>query len=53
MLKATGKKLLVQSSPHDKFWGTGLHMRDKNINQMHLWGNNKMGELLMEVRSEL
>lgn len=43
LLVETGDKKLEEASPTDSFWGTG-----KNGN-----GQNRLGELLMELRAEL
>ena len=53
ILKSTENKLIMETSPHDKYWGIGMHMKSQNIHQMHLWGQNKMGELLMELRETI
>jgi len=42
-LVATGNKLIVESSPHDYFWGIGYNRA----------GQNWLGRLLMKVRDEL
>ena len=43
MLKSTGKRKLVERSPHDKFWGDG---GDGS-------GQNWLGQLLMEIRGSI
>lgn len=43
LLLSTGDAAIVEASPRDSFWGSG---KDGN-------GQNKLGELLMEVRSIL
>jgi ribA/ribD-fused uncharacterized protein len=43
LLLSTGDRLLVEASPHDKYWGCG---RDGQ-------GRNRLGVLLMELREEL
>ncbi len=43
LLLSTGKRTLAENSPYDKYWGVG----DDNS------GQNKLGLLLMEVRSQL
>lgn len=42
-LLSTENKNIIQDSPYDSYWGIG---RDKN-------GQNMLGKLLMEIRSEL
>lgn len=50
----TKRKVLVEASPHDKFWGAGLHHSDDKILDQKLWpGKNMMGKILMDIRSEL
>jgi len=43
LLLATGISELVENSPHDAYWGAGRHGN----------GQNMLGRLLMQVRSEL
>ena len=43
LLLSTGKRELIENSPHDKFWGCG-----RNGN-----GKNRLGKLLMQVREEI
>jgi ribA/ribD-fused uncharacterized protein len=43
LLQGTGDKVLADASPGDLYWGSGLKGR----------GQNKLGKLLMEVRTEL
>ena len=52
-LKNTGMKQLAESSPHNNYWGTGIHMKDAACFDRDKWGNNILGTLLMEVREEL
>ncbi len=54
-LLSTKKKHLVEASPNwEKTWGVGLRIHDKNITDKSKWtGKNLLGELLIEVRSEL
>lgn len=47
-LKATSPKLLLEDSPTDLIWGTGVI--DNNGNY---YGNNMLGKLLMKIRSLL
>jgi hypothetical protein len=42
-LQKTGTRLLVESSPGDDYWGIGKNKK----------GENKLGKMLMEVRTEL
>ena len=50
MLMSTGEKVLVEASSTDRIWGIGFSatnaMRNKEV-----WGQNKLGECLMTVRS--
>lgn len=51
-LLSTEGKHLVEASPHDRIWGIGYSEGDalSNIND---WGENRLGNILMEVREEL
>ena len=54
LLLATGARLIVEASPHDKFWGVGLGLRDERLwDQKSHQGRNMMGNLLMTVRREI
>lgn len=53
-LLSTGDKVIVEASPLDKIWGTGLAQDHTDSNNPHLWqGLNLLGFALMEVRSRL
>ena len=55
-LLGTGKTILMEASPNDKFWGTGMSMYNPRIWATNNWiGNaeNTMGKLLHEIRTEL
>lgn len=53
-LFATSPKILVETNPHDSFWGIGLKKTDANVQNQQNWkGANKMGYLLTEIRNEL
>jgi len=43
LLLETGSRMLIEKSPHDNYWGSG-----KSGN-----GRNRLGYLLMQVRSEM
>lgn len=43
ILLGTGKKELIENSPYDKYWGIGPNGK----------GKNRLGVLLMELRTEL
>ncbi|WMW82038.1 NADAR family protein [Undibacterium cyanobacteriorum] len=43
LLLGTGKKILVENSPYDRYWGIGPNGK----------GKNRLGMLLMQLRSEL
>jgi ribA/ribD-fused uncharacterized protein len=49
----TRPKFLCEASPTDKFWGAGLNIYDKRINQRSNWGKNKLGEILMSIRDNI
>jgi hypothetical protein len=53
-LLATGGKVLVESSPRDRIWGTGLAPGDDLATSPEHWpGLNLLGFALMEVRHRL
>ncbi|MFZ6745942.1 NADAR family protein [Undibacterium sp. JH2W] len=43
LLLGTGKKLLVENSPYDSYWGIGPNGK----------GKNRLGHLLMQVRGDI
>lgn len=49
----TGDYVIVEASPFDKFWGSGIGMSDKRIKDPTKWGANMLGQVLMEIRKEL
>ena len=52
-LLSTGRKKLCECS-YRKFWATGFPINDKRNCEPDLWtGQNKYGQILMEIRSEL
>lgn len=53
-LLGTGKRVLVEASPHDKIWGIGMSAKDSGIeNPLNWQGENLLGFCLMEVRDML
>lgn len=53
-LLATGSKVLVEASPHDRVWGIGLGAGDQRAASPQTWrGLNLLGFALMEVRQRL
>ncbi|HEX8614978.1 MAG TPA: NADAR family protein [Telluria sp.] len=53
-LVGTGKHVLVEASPVDRIWGTGLAADDPKSNDPNLWeGPNLLGFALMEARRQL
>ena len=53
-LNDTGNNLLAESAPNDTYWGTGVHMTDKNAFLPNAWnGKNILGNLLLQVREKL
>ena len=54
VLLSTGDRTLAEASPKDTFWGIAMPMSDRNKVDKKLWtGQNKLGEVLMSVRSRL
>lgn len=52
-LLLTDKALLVECSRTDKLWGNGISINDPSWHDVSAWkGDNKMGRILMELRSE-
>jgi ribA/ribD-fused uncharacterized protein len=44
---------LGEASPTDKFWGTGAGLNSQTATDQNAWvGNNKLGQLLMQLRDE-
>lgn len=52
-LLETGERIIAEASPRDKFWGIGINMHRDEALDMSKWGTNKLGTLLMEIRSNL
>ena len=53
-LLRTGSKTIVEASPLDKIWGIGLAPNDPKALDKRNWkGQNLLGEVLMQVRSDL
>lgn len=52
-LLATKNKILVEASPHDRIWGIGFHEQRNLHRQISGWGQNLLGQALMEVRDLL
>jgi ribA/ribD-fused uncharacterized protein len=53
MLFDTGSKIIVEASPRDAYWGAGIGMNNRDILDRSKWGENNLGKILMQVRSEL
>jgi ribA/ribD-fused uncharacterized protein len=51
-LLATGERMLVEAAPNDRTWGTGFAAEEADGNDAK-WGENKLGNALMEVRKWL
>jgi ribA/ribD-fused uncharacterized protein len=53
-LIATGSKILVEASPVDRIWGTGMDQNDEHAENPRLWkGLNLLGFALMEARERI
>jgi hypothetical protein len=54
VLLSTGDKELMESSPHDTYWGTGIGLRSKfALNSLTFRGQNHMGQTLTIVREHM
>lgn len=54
VLIETGRKTLAEANPYDQRWGTGLTEEETLLVKRTAWpGLNRMGEILMKVRSDL
>lgn len=50
----TGDKILVEDSPYDRIWGSGVAAKDVKFKNPSQWpGLNQLGFILMDVRDEL
>lgn len=53
-LRATGERVLVEASPHDRVWGIGLGREDERARDPRQWpGENRLGFALMVARARL
>jgi hypothetical protein len=53
-LLSTNHRTLVEGSPHDPWWGAGVHIFNQNIATMETFpGKNNMGRILEKVRDSL
>jgi len=53
-LTDTGDAVIVFTKQSQTYWGNGLSPTDEGNTDPSAWkGNNKLGELLMKIRSEL
>lgn len=53
-LLSTGKKTLVEASPHDRIWGIGFGPKNPNALLPDKWrGQNLLGQALMVVRDRI
>lgn len=53
-LLSTGDDILAECSPRDLIWGIGLSATNPRVDNPNAWrGNNRLGNLLMQVRAEL
>jgi len=50
----TGDALLVEATPYDTYWGSGLHISDNDHKDQEKWrGSNHLGTILMTVRENI
>ena len=52
-LLETNTKILYEASKNDKIWGIGYYDKDAIHIDKHKFGENLLGNALMEIRSEL
>lgn len=53
-LRATGDRILVEASPHDRIWGIGVGRDDERARDPRRWeGENLLGFALMLARERL
>ena len=53
-LLRTGDAILAEANPRDMIWGIGLDEHDERVHNPAEWlGENLLGQVLMQVRSEL
>jgi ribA/ribD-fused uncharacterized protein len=52
-LKKTGEMTLVETRKEDKFWGAGVAHNDPQVALDKYPGKNKLGKILMDIRSKL
>jgi len=45
--------IFVEASPYDHIWGIGMSVNDPNWLDKSLWGENRLGKVLTEVRRHL
>ena len=54
ILLDTGKKKIVFCGVREKFWGTGLSMRNEAASDSAKWkGQNELGDIFMALRQKL
>ena len=54
VLLATGDRLLAEAAPQDSIWGIGYSISEARTHpDQRLWGENRLGKALMEVRERL
>lgn len=53
LLLGTGDAILVEASPYDAVWGIGMSKDDPNFLNQALWGQNLLGQVLMDIRTVL
>ena len=49
----TGTLVLGEANSYDRYWGTGISIVSKNTMTQNQWGQNKLGKMLMKLRSTL
>ena len=52
VLRDTGEKLIVETSPNARFWGVGFNSEEA-LEHEDEWGENRLGKAIMRARERL
>ena len=51
-LKDTEQRILIEANKFDRYWSSGISVKDPTINNSNSWpGKNTLGELIIDLRS--